>query len=138
MIRLLLVLPIAFLVCGCALMGEHDENQIRKLRKRQAAELAAKLANDECERLYNQRPFESEDHIPKFYDGCWRWGRLDPVGYYGLSSEVHFDADGSNPEVTVYFSSDRLEINESQQNDGPSYRRVFKQEGVFRPTESRE
>ena len=138
MIRLLLVLSIAFLFSGCALMGERDENSIGKLRKKDAAELAATLANDECERLYNQRPFESEDHIPKFYDGCWRWGRLDPLGYYGLSTEVHFDADGSNPEVTVYFSSDKLEINESQQIDGPSNRRVFKQEGVFRPIESRE
>jgi len=71
-----------------------------------AAELAAKLANEECERLYQRRPFAAGQHVAVFEGERYRWGRLDPGGPSGLSAVVSFRADGSQPSVQVYFSTD--------------------------------
>jgi hypothetical protein len=71
-----------------------------------AAVLAAKLANDECERLHKKRPFKPEQYAAIREDDRYRWGRLDPGGPSGLSAAVTFRADGSEPEVQVYFSTD--------------------------------
>lgn len=69
--------------------------------------LAAKLANDECERLYQKRPFKAEQHAPILEGNLYRWGRLDPGAPSGLSAAVTFRTDGSQPDVQVYFSTDK-------------------------------
>ena len=76
------------------------------LSPQKAAELAAKLANDECERLHNKRPFTAQQHAAVLDCDLYRWGRLDPGGKSGLSAVVTFRADGSQPDVRVYFSTD--------------------------------
>jgi hypothetical protein len=48
-----------------------------------AAELAAKLANEECERLYSKRPFKATQHKAVLEGDSYRWGRLDPGGLAG-------------------------------------------------------
>lgn len=81
-----------------------------KLDAQQAAELAAKLANAECEKLYSEHPFKADDHVPTFEEGRLHWGHLDPAGPQGLSADVTFLVDGSDPKVKVYLSSDKLGI----------------------------
>jgi len=72
----------------------------------QAAILAARLANDECEHRYNKRPFAPNQHTAVLEGDVYRWGRLDEGGRDGLSVLVTFALDGSNPKVEVYFSTD--------------------------------
>ena len=74
-----------------------------------AAALAARLANDECDRLHNKRPFKAEQHAAVLEGEMYRWGRLDPAGRSGLSAVVAFRADGSQPDVRVYFSTDKVD-----------------------------
>jgi hypothetical protein len=74
----------------------------------EAAELAAQLANDECERLYRKRPFTTDQHPAVLKGGQYRWGGLNEGGRGGLSALVLFGADGTHPKVEVYFSADGL------------------------------
>ena len=76
----------------------------------QAATLAAKLANDECERLHKKRPFTPEQYAAVMEGDRYRWGRLDEGAKDGLSALVIFAADGSNPKVEVYFSTDIVRV----------------------------
>jgi len=77
-----------------------------------AAELAAHLANDECDRLYGERPFDSDSYPVLFTMDRYEWGRLDPRGINGFSSTVSFTPQGSDPNVRVYWSSDQGYISE--------------------------
>jgi hypothetical protein len=81
-----------------------------RLSVESAARLAAKLANDECERLYKKRPFAPETYQVRFADGHYHWGHIDPAGIGGYSAEVAFRADGTQPEVRIWFSSDAVRI----------------------------
>src|SRR6266516_7155683 len=76
------------------------------LTQSQAAIRAARLANDECERRYEKRPFAPGQYAAVFEGDVYRWGRLDEGGHGGFSSLVTFAPDGSNPKVEVYFSTD--------------------------------
>jgi hypothetical protein len=80
------------------------------LSTREAAELAARLANDECARRYSRRPFAPEQHPAVLKPGVYEWGGLDVGGPGGFSAFVRFAPDGSNPQVEVYFSSDALTV----------------------------
>ena len=73
-----------------------------------AAQFAAKLANDECERRFHSRPFQADQHIPIVQEGKYCWGGLDVGAPKGLSASVTFGLDGSHPSVEVYFSTDTL------------------------------
>ena len=110
----LLTLCLVF-TSGCVSDDKSEERIAQKARlsAQQAAELAAELANDECHRLYRQRPFNSEDYTLSVRNDRWHWGRLDPAGHAGLSATVDFALDGSRPEVTVYFSLDSNATQES-------------------------
>jgi hypothetical protein len=72
-----------------------------------AAVLAAKLANDECDRLHKKRPFKAEQYAAIREGDMYRWGRLDPGAVSGLSAVVSFRVDGSQPNAQVYFSTDK-------------------------------
>jgi hypothetical protein len=80
----------------------------RALSPEEAAALAAKLANKECEHRYKRQPFTAGQHKPILQDGFYRWGKLDVGGIGGFSAVVSFRQDGSEPHVEVYFSSDSL------------------------------
>ena len=80
----------------------------RALSADDAARLAARLANDGCERQYRTRPFSPEQHSAVLQDGLYRWGGLDVGGPRGFSALVTFHEDGTEPHVEVYFSSDAL------------------------------
>jgi hypothetical protein len=72
----------------------------------EAAKLAARLANDECEARYRRRPFKPAQHSAVLQEAIYRWGGLDVAGPGGFSALVTFQQDGSDPHVEVYFSSD--------------------------------
>lgn len=80
------------------------------LDNRGAAELAARLANDECARRYSRQPFAPQQHPAVLKQGMYEWGGLDVGGPSGFSAFVRFGLDGSNPQVEVYFSSDALTV----------------------------
>src|ERR1051325_1975935 len=67
----------------------------------QAAQVAARLANDKCERLHKTRPFTPGQHAAVLEGDVYRWGRLDERGPGGMSALVTFAPDGSNPKVEV-------------------------------------
>ena len=73
-----------------------------------AAVLAARLANDQCERLYRRRPFKAEQYPVVLQGAVYCWGNLDVGGHEGFSASVVFYRDGSKPHVEVYFSSDTV------------------------------
>src|SRR5213592_1255316 len=78
----------------------------RTLTLTQAATLAARLANDECERRHKKQPVAPEQYTAVLEGDVYRWGRMDEGGRDGLSALVTFAPDGSNPKVEVYFSPD--------------------------------
>jgi hypothetical protein len=78
------------------------------LSTKEAADLAAHLANEECQRLYKCRPFEPGQHPAVMANAGYTWGGLDPGAPRGYSALVTFSRDGSEPKVEVYFSSDQL------------------------------
>ena len=78
----------------------------RVLSAEEAATLAARLANDQCERQHQKRPFRAEQYPAVLQDGLYRWGGLDVGGPGGLSARVTFRQDGSASHVEVYYSTD--------------------------------
>ena len=65
---------------GCSRSPTHGVGQSpaaiarRVFSADEAAQLAAKLANDQCERQYRKRPFSAEQHSALLEDGIYRWG----------------------------------------------------------------
>ena len=82
--------------------------KLNQLSAGEAADLAARLANDECHRLYQRRPFKAEQHAAVLQGGEYRWGRLNEGAPGGYSALVTFRLDGSHPRVEVYLSTDVL------------------------------
>ena len=99
---------------GCVPSGSHSAVQQseavpqRTLSPDDAAALAAKLANQECERQFQRQPFKAGQHAAILQDGFYHWGKLDVGAVGGLSAVVWFRQDGRDPHVEVYFSSDTL------------------------------
>jgi len=89
-------------------VAPHTQSALRVLSTTEAAELAEKLANQECNRLYKRQPFAAGQHPAVLRDGEYRWGGLDQGAPGGYSALVTFAQDGSHPKVEVYFSSDQL------------------------------
>ena len=102
------------LTCSCAQNNSASRATPYELRTvlsaEQAAALSARLANDECERLYKRRPFTPEQYEAKLMDGSYHWGHLDVGAPAGLSAEVSFKPDGSEPNAKVWFSTDSLPL----------------------------
>jgi hypothetical protein len=54
-----------------------------RLTSEEAADLAAKLGDDECERHYERRPFSPSQYEVEYVSDRFRWGRLDLAGRTG-------------------------------------------------------
>ena len=104
----LLALVVCDTSCSRPSVAGRTQSVIRALSPNDAAQLAAKLANDECERLYKRRPFAASQYAAAVRDGEYRWGGLDEGARGGYSARVTFARDGSHPKVEVYFSTDQL------------------------------
>ena len=86
----------------------HPQTGRHVLSPGEAAQRAATLANDECDRLYRRRPFSAEQHHAVRVGDQYRWGGLDEGGKGGFSALVVLGTDGRPRTVEVYFSTDAL------------------------------
>src|SRR5947208_15266010 len=80
----LLALVVCDASCSRPSVAGRTQSEIRTLSPNDAAQLAAKLANDKCERLYKRRPFSASQYAAVVRDGEYHWGGLDqgaPAGY---------------------------------------------------------
>jgi hypothetical protein len=84
------------------------ENRPQRLTPADAAKVAARLANNECERLYKKRPFAAGTARAVETEEGYRWGRLDVKGPGGYSAVVTLAKDGTHAKVEVYYSTDLL------------------------------
>src|SRR5258705_13405555 len=84
------IITVAICQGGCSRPSTKQTNSsatrqvARVLSPSVAGELAAKLANDECDRHYRKRPFTAEQHAAVLEGDVYRWGRLDPGGQGGF------------------------------------------------------
>jgi len=83
----------AFLISACA--------TARPLAPASAGVLAARLANDRCQKLYGARPFAPEDFEAVLQSDRWHWGSADAEKIDGYDVDVSFNARGGNPRVKV-------------------------------------
>jgi hypothetical protein len=59
------------------------------------------MANDECWREYQKRPFLAEQHTAVVEDGRYRWGSHDVGAQQEFSAWVTLGSDGGCSEVTL-------------------------------------
>jgi hypothetical protein len=109
LVSCLVMLAVCDTSCSRPVATGRTQTSVRILSSNDAAQLAAKLANDECERLYKRRPFTASQYGAVLRDAEYHWGGLDEGGPGGYSAHVTFAQDGSKPKVEVYFSTDRLD-----------------------------
>lgn len=67
-----------------------------------AGTLAARLANDRCQKAYGKRPFAADDFEAVLQDKRWHWGTDEGGKVDGFEVEVTFDAGGRRPSVDVH------------------------------------
>jgi hypothetical protein len=99
----MLIPSILFLVSCAELPMNHPQLSRLNISTGEAAQRAAQLANDACERQYQERPFLPEQHPVVVEHGRYRWGGDDTTALSGLFALVTLELDGSYPEVTIYY-----------------------------------
>ncbi len=88
---------------GCSeLPMDHPQLTRLTISTSEAAQRAAKLANNECEREYHERPFLPEQYSVEIEHDRYRWGGDDTNALSGTFPLVTLDLDGGNPHVTLY------------------------------------
>jgi hypothetical protein len=103
LVGVFLMAVLLFLV-GCAdLPMEHSQLSRVTISTSEAAHQAAQMANDACERQYQERPFQPEQYRVGVERGRYQWGGDDTNALSGLFALVTFELDGSYPEVTIYY-----------------------------------
>jgi hypothetical protein len=83
----------ALLAAGCAVV--HPLNSVS------AGTLAARLANERCQRSYGARPFAPEDFEAVRESDAWHWGTATGGKVDGYEVEVSFDDRGGHRKVDV-------------------------------------
>jgi hypothetical protein len=73
----------------------------RALSPVSASVLAARLANDQCQKTYGKRPFAPDDFEARLDNGRWFWGTPDGGKVDGFEAEISFDRDGGARDVKV-------------------------------------
>ena len=66
-----------------------------------AGTLAARLANDRCQKSFGSRPFTATDFEALLDNGRWHWGTTDGGKVDGYEVEVSFDRTGGKKKVVV-------------------------------------
>ena len=98
--RPLLRLTLAALLAGTALLAAGCAAG-RPLTPVSAGALAARLANERCQRVYGARPFAPDDFEAVRGTAGWRWGTSDGGKIDGYEVEVSFDERGGSRKVEV-------------------------------------
>jgi hypothetical protein len=99
-----------------AVLHANDSEKKQFLTQEQASELAARLANEKCLRVFGRSPFTPELYKARLEDSRWHWGKIEPKGINGYSAKVEFSKDGSDENVKVAFSSDKADIDTDMDN----------------------
>ena len=102
----IVAISISGLCNTAALQANDSENKKQIITQEQAAEHAAKLANEKCQIEFGKSPFTSESYKAELVDSRWHWGKIEPKGINGYSAKVEFNKDASNEDVKVALSSD--------------------------------
>lgn len=92
------LMAVALLAAGCA--------PARPLNAISAGALAARLANERCQRLYGAHPFAPEDFEAVRIQGGWQWGTATGGKVDGYEVEVSFDDRGGTRRVGIRIPPD--------------------------------
>ncbi len=108
------VLIVGTLLCACQprdVMQQLPASSplVTELSEDEAAELAARLANEKCKAAFDRQPFRPESYEAQLLGSRWHWGEIEPAGIAGYSADVEFNGDGSQPVVRVAFHTDRIQ-----------------------------
>jgi hypothetical protein len=122
-----IILSIAF--TSCALQGNNSKNENQIISQEQAAKHAAKLANEKCQKDFGVSPVKPDLYKAELVDSKWHWGKIEPIGILGYSAKVEFNKDGTDKNVKVAFSTDKIINNE------PELQKVPMEIEVIRPNE---
>ena len=95
MSRLTIVVIFSMFVCT-VLTGAQS-----LLSAEQASELAARLANNECQRRFGRTPFKAPTAVARLISGRWHWRALAGVSRADVIANVSFSAVGQEPSVSV-------------------------------------
>ncbi len=87
-----------------------DSKNIQINTPEQAAEFAAKRANEKCQTSFGEAPFIPDSYSAELIGSKWQWGKIEPPGIHGYSVEVEFNADGSEQKVRTILHTDGLRI----------------------------
>jgi hypothetical protein len=114
LLMLVLACPAIQLGCARSTTRSHGNAPVSSahhiLSAQDAAELAARLANEQCKRQFGRQPFSPGQHSAIIENGLYHWGQLDVGGAAGFSAVVTFRPDATEPHVEVYFSSDTMVV----------------------------
>jgi hypothetical protein len=111
---LVIVISVSGACSKAFLQGRNPENKKQIITQEQAAELAAKLANEKFQKDFHQSPFNPESYKAELIDSRWHWGKMDLGGINGCSAVVEFNNDGSDPKVKVALYTDKAYINDTK------------------------
>jgi hypothetical protein len=90
------------------LEASDSEGKSQIITQEQAAELAAKLANEKFQSTFGLSPFKPGFYQAKLAGSRWHWGKINPAGVKGCSAKVEFNKDGSEPDVKVAYHTDEV------------------------------
>ena len=111
------------------LQANDSKNEKQIITQEQAAKHAANLANEKCQKDFGHAPFKPESYKAELVDSKWRWGIIEPIGINGYSAKVEFCKDGSDEDVKVTFSTDKI-INEPKLQEVPLEIEVIRTEKI--------
>jgi hypothetical protein len=81
------------------------------ITQEQAAELAAKLANEKYQTTFGVSPFKPDSYQAQLVGSRWQWGKINAaISISGCSAKVEFNKDGSEPDVKVAFHTDKAPV----------------------------
>lgn len=101
-------------ISSVAFPQDNSENNKQITTQEQAAEFAAKLANEKFQKDFGRSPFKPESYKAELIDSRWHWGKIDPVGINGCSAKVEFNEDGSDAKVKVALFTDKAYVNDAK------------------------
>jgi hypothetical protein len=106
LIILILVSALGISFSAPVLQADEQANKGQRITQEQAAELAARLANERFRKGYGRTPFTPQSYTAELTDSRWRWGVINPIGINGCAAEVEFNEDGTDQKVRVALFDD--------------------------------
>ena len=108
MVIFVVAISISSAFCPTILQANNSETNRQITSQEQAAAHAAELANEKCQKEFGESPFTPGSYEAELVDSKWHWGKIEPKGINGYSAKVEFCKDGSDENVKVAFSTDKV------------------------------